>query len=154
MGFLDRFRKAKKKAEEKIKRPPRGALKRVEPAQKPAVIEADKKPIVKSEAKPEAKPAAKERKSELASLVILSPHVTEKSNLLSEKGIYTFRVSPRANKVMIKQAIRELYGFEPTRIRILNMPSKSRFIRGKPGVKPGYKKAIVSLKEGDKIEIT
>lgn len=45
-----------------------------------------------------------------------------------------------------------MYGFKPVKIRIINTHSKKRVVRGKKGMKPGFKKALVYLKEGDKIE--
>jgi large subunit ribosomal protein L23 len=145
MGFLNIFKKKKK--EEKLKRPPKGALKRVE----------------KEEKKPEKKEAAKsavsagkkaEGKSSLASSVFMHPHVTEKSTILSEEGVYTFVVSEKANKVMVKRGIKELYGLDPVKVRILNMPAKSRRIRGRVGSKSGFKKAVIYLKKGDKIDLS
>ena len=148
MGLFDILKGKKRKADKKLKRPSKGVLKSSE-------IKPDK--ALKSEAVKEEKKekaGAKESKSELASKIILSPHITEKTTLFSERGVYTFRVSPRANKIMVKKAIADMYGFEPRKIRITNMPSKVRSLRkGKKGVRPGYKKAEVYLKEGDKIEI-
>jgi large subunit ribosomal protein L23 len=99
--------------------------------------------------------APKEKKatqSLLAAEFLLRPHITEQSNLLAEKNIYTFQVSSRANKPIIKKAIKEMYGFEPIKIRIISVPSKKRIVAGKTGIKPGFKKALVYLKSGDKIE--
>ncbi len=157
MAFIDIFR-SKKGREEKLRRPPKGALKHSasakatadkssKPAKKPEEIEVTAEPEEKKE------PATAERSSELASLLISAPHITEKSAGMSEMGAYIFKVSPRANKILVKRAVKELYGFEPVKVRILNMPSKPRFIRGRKGVKSGFKKAIVFLKEGDKIEL-
>lgn len=147
MALLDIFKKGSKKPykskKDAIARRPKGAL------NKPASAK-----VVESESAPEAeKKEIKLGQSELASLTILRPHVTEKSAGSGENSVYSFIVSPRANKVIVKRAIRELYGFDPLRIRILNMPQKPRRVRGKVGHKPGYKKAIVYLKKEDKIEL-
>lgn len=146
MAFLDilRSRKREEQRPRQSRSPKRDALKQVK-----------KTPKSKEEVKPETKPVQQvrgERKTGLAPSVLISPHITEKSTALSGKGIYVFRVSPKTNKTLVSQAVYEVYGFKPKRVRILNMPEKIRLNRGKQGVKPGYKKAIVYLKEGDKIE--
>lgn len=145
MALFDIFKRdKKKKVEEKLKRPPKGALKSSSAAAKQKTEELQK----------EKEGGAKEGKSEFASGVVLAPHITEKSANCSENGVYVFRVAPAANKIMIKRAIKELYGFTPLRIRTIKMPAKLRLVRGKTGVKPGYKKAAVYLKEGDKIDLS
>ena len=85
--------------------------------------------------------------------ILASPHFTEKSAILGERGAYVFKVKPEANKVMIKNAVSRLYGVTVRRVNISIAPSKRKFIRGKWGVKSGYKKATVYLKEGERIEI-
>jgi len=151
MALFDIFKKGskggkKRKAEEKLKRPSKGVLKRVEKNKgfQPEAVSAEKK---------EKKTISVENESELASKVISSPHITEKATFLSEKGVYVFKVMPKANKVMVRRAVKELYGFEPWKVSIVNISSKTRLSRGKKGVKSGYKKAMVYLKEGDKIEL-
>lgn len=127
-----------------MKRPPKGVFKQ------------PKKPEVKKEdeVKTEEKPKQKQMESLLASKVLLSPHATEKSTLSAEGGAYVFRVAPDSNKVMIKRAIEEFYGFKARKVSITNMPSKRRISRGRVGTKSGFKKAVVYLKEGDKIDLT
>ena len=93
-----------------------------------------------------------QKQSLLASEFILRPHITEQSAFLAKQNVYTFRVHPSANKIIIKKAIKEMYGFEPIKINIINVPLKKRIVRGKVGIKSGYKKALVYLKESDKIE--
>ncbi len=158
MAFIDIFR-SKKGREEKLRRPPKGALKRSALAK--ATADKPEKPAQKAEEvkvaaelEEEKKSATIEQSSELASLLISAPHITEKSADLAEKDAYIFKVNPKANKILVKRAIKELYGFEPVKVRILNMPSKARFIRGRKGVKSGFKKAMVFLKSGDKIELS
>lgn len=84
---------------------------------------------------------------------VIRPHVTEKSTLLNEKGIYVFKVKPNINKIMVKAAVKSNYGVNPAKVRIVNAPSKQIFIRRRRAVKPGFKKAIVYLKTGEKITI-
>lgn len=90
--------------------------------------------------------------AEIAPTVLVSPHITEKATLLAEKGVYVFKISPRSNKSMVSQAIKEMYGIRPRKVSVINMVSKKRVFRGHIGAKVGYKKAMVYLKEGDKIE--
>ncbi|MFH1979327.1 MAG: 50S ribosomal protein L23 [Patescibacteria group bacterium] len=145
MALLDIFKNKRTKADDKLKRPSKGVLKSSE---KKTV---EKKTVVKGEKK--VKSESKEKDSELASMVILSPHVTEKSTFLSEKNVYAFKITPSANKIIVKRAIKEMYGFDPLKVSIVNMPAKTKRLRGKRGVKPGYKKALVYLREDNKIDL-
>ena len=170
MAFLDILRSRKR--EEKVpKRLPKGALKQTERSVKKrtefkAPAETNKKEKFKpakskkikndisEERKEETQeqPTDKTKQSVLASEFILKPHITEQSAFSAKQNVYTFRVNPSANKIIIKKAIKEMYGFEPVKIRVINVPLKKRIVRGKIGIKSGYKKALVYLKEGDKIE--
>jgi large subunit ribosomal protein L23 len=84
--------------------------------------------------------------------VIVCPHITEKSGILSQSNVYTFVVTKEANKPMIAQAVKALYKVTPTKITVVNLPSKNVFVRGKKGVVSGMRKAVVTLKKGDKID--
>ncbi len=108
------------------------------------------------EAKTEMKkPEALIKKASVfASKVIIKPHVAEKSTNLNEKGMYVFKVAEKANKIMIKRAVKEAYGVTPRKINIVNIPPKKIFLRRREGVKPGFKKAVIFLKKGEKIEIS
>ena len=89
-----------------------------------------------------------------ASTVILNPRVTEKASFLSERNnVYTFNVTADANKHNIAQTVNRLYKVTPLQVRIVGIPEKRVFVRGKRGVKRGGRKAYVFLKKGDKIEI-
>ena len=87
--------------------------------------------------------------------IIISPRITEKSVKLMDKGVYTFNVRKDANKTEIAKAIKEIYKVEPVKVRIVNYPAKKKYNykSGKFGEKKGGKKALVYLKEGDKISI-
>ena len=90
----------------------------------------------------------------VSSAAILGTRVTEKATLMIEKGnAYTFNVEKKANKKEIEAAITKLYKVHPVKVRIVNVPSKQVFVRGKWGVKTGGRKAYVYLKHGEKIEI-
>lgn len=84
--------------------------------------------------------------------VILRPRITEKSGVLSQGGVYTFEVTKSANKNLISSAIKSLYKVNPVKVAILNNPAKNVFVRGRRGVVPGVRKALVTLKKGDKID--
>lgn len=86
--------------------------------------------------------------------LLTAPHVTEKGALLgSAANAYVFKVTGAADKVSIRQAIAALYKVTPIRVNTVTVPSKRVTFRGRSGRTPGYKKAIVYLRPGDKIEI-
>lgn len=87
------------------------------------------------------------------SWVLKKPHMTEKSTYLADVDrVYVFNVDKKANKILVKKAVTEIYKVIPKKIRVTNMPSKKVFIRGQWGVKSGTKKAYIYLDKKDKIE--
>ncbi|MBU1136888.1 50S ribosomal protein L23 [Patescibacteria group bacterium] len=88
---------------------------------------------------------------------IQSAHITEKAGDLTERNKYVFRVYPRTNKPEIKKSIEALYGVKVAKVHIVHSaPKKMRLGKRegfKHGLKKGFKKAIVTLKEGSKIEL-
>ncbi len=86
--------------------------------------------------------------------IIQTASLTEKSTLMSEKmNKYVFRVNPKANKVQIKNAIERLFQKKVVAVNTSNYSGKWTRTRGPMGRKSKWKKAIVTLKEGDKIEL-
>lgn len=85
--------------------------------------------------------------------VLVRPHITEKSAILAEKGTYVFEVARDTNKIEIAKAIKAIYNVTPVRVNIINLPNTRVFVRNRKGVKSGVRKALVTLKSGDKIEI-
>ena len=85
--------------------------------------------------------------------VLKTPQVTEKATDLVKKNQYVFKVWPRANKVEIKKAIENLYGVDVLDVKIIRVPAKRRRLGRMRGWRKGYKKAIVKIKEGQKIEV-
>jgi len=91
--------------------------------------------------------------------VIISPVLTEKTNLLREekRKKYTFRVDARSNKLQVMQAVKELFEVRPVTCRIVNVKGKPRKSRSKSSYNMGYtstwKKAIVTLREGETIDV-
>ncbi|MDA7564104.1 50S ribosomal protein L23 [Pelagibacteraceae bacterium] len=86
--------------------------------------------------------------------IILSPVVTEKSTNLNALNKLTFKVAKDANKNTIKKSIEKLYKVEVIKINTILSKPKTKIVRGKIGTKTGYKKAIVTLKEGQTIDVT
>jgi large subunit ribosomal protein L23 len=85
--------------------------------------------------------------------VLVAPHVTEKATGEESQSKYIFRVSPSANKTLIKNAIEKLYNKKVSNVSIVNAKRKLKKKSGKIGYRPGYKKAIVTLKKGEKIDL-
>jgi large subunit ribosomal protein L23 len=85
--------------------------------------------------------------------VIRKPLVTEKSNIgREERNLVTLAVDPRANKHDVKRAVELLFGVSVLEVRTMRMPHKTRRVGRFMGRKPEWKKAIVRLAEGQKIE--
>ena len=84
---------------------------------------------------------------------IKQPHISEKASYLAEKNQYTFKVLPSYNKKEIKNAVEGLYSVDVLSVKIVKIPAKKRRIGKTQGFKKGFKKAIVKIKEGQKIEI-
>ena len=85
--------------------------------------------------------------------VIIAPVITEKSAAAAEKNVYTFKVARDANKIQIKKAIEEAFGVKVKKVNTLNTKSKSRRVGRYTGKTQSYKKAFVTLKDGDSIEL-
>lgn len=83
---------------------------------------------------------------------LIRPRVTEKGTIKSESSVYTFEVAPNSTKAHIAQAFIEKYKVSPMKIRTVTIPAKNVFVRGKRGLKSGYKKAYIYLKKGTTIE--
>jgi large subunit ribosomal protein L23 len=84
--------------------------------------------------------------------VIVRPHITEKSGLLSQGGVYTFVISADANKPAVMKAVKSLYKVTATKVAIVNLPAKQVFARGKWGKVSAIRKAVVTVKKGDTID--
>ena len=86
-----------------------------------------------------------------AEQVILAPVVTEKTNIMREAGKYVFRVDSRANKPQIMLAVRELYAVHPVDCRVMRVKGKPKRQRYQLGLTAQWKKAVVTLRPGEKI---
>ena len=84
--------------------------------------------------------------------IIIRPIITEKSYSAIEHNRYTFEVDKRASKPQIADAVAEVFGVTVTRVNTMRMPGKSRRVRQATGMTRSWKKAVVTLKEGDSIK--
>ena len=85
--------------------------------------------------------------------IIKAPVITEKSEIAREAGKFTFKVDPRANKLEIKEAIEKIFNVKVTSIRTINVKPKKRRVGRYTGLTNRTKKAIVTLAEGQTIEL-
>ena len=85
---------------------------------------------------------------------IISPHITEKSTNLSEQNKIIFKVPSKANKVNLKKNIEKIFKVNVTKINIINKKSKIKNARGRKVRVSGFKKAIVTIKKGENIDLT
>ena len=85
---------------------------------------------------------------------IRNPIITEKATILSEQNKTVFRVHDKANKKNIKKNIEKLFKVNVVKINIINQKTKIKMKQGKKSYKSGYKKAIVTLKKGQSIDLT
>ena len=85
---------------------------------------------------------------------IISPTVTEKATSLSEFNKIVFKVNKGANKDSIKKSIEKIFKVNVVKINTINLKGKRKMVRGRKTTKPGYKKAIVTLKKGQSIDLT
>lgn len=86
--------------------------------------------------------------------VILSPVITEKATRLTESNQVVFRVALNATKPAIAKAVEDLFKVKVTAVNTVRMKGKPKAFRGQPYRRSDFKKAIVTLREGDQIDIT
>jgi len=86
--------------------------------------------------------------------VVVAPHITEKSTLLSEHNAVVFKVAGDATKPQIKAAVEALFDVKVTGVNTLVAKGKTKRWKGKPYTRSDVKKAIVTLKAGDSIDVT
>ena len=86
--------------------------------------------------------------------VILSPVITEKATNASEHSKVIFKVAPHATKPQIKEAVEKLFDVKVKSVNTLNRRGKWKAFRGRYGLQPHSKRAVVTLEEGQKIDVT
>jgi len=84
---------------------------------------------------------------------IVSPVITEKATTLSEFNKTVFRVHKGASKNSIKKSIEKIFKVNVIKINTINLKGKTKLVKGKKSSRPGYKKAIVTLKKGQRIDL-
>ena len=85
---------------------------------------------------------------------IISPTVTEKATSLSEFNKIVFKVNKNANKNSIKRSIEKTFKVNVIKVNTINLKGKNKIVRNRKVSKPGYKKAIVTLKKGQSIDLS
>jgi large subunit ribosomal protein L23 len=86
--------------------------------------------------------------------VLRRPLVTEKNTAIqAPQGKYAFEIDAAANKGQVKLAVEKAFKVDVTRVNVMTVPGHGRMMRGKMVMTPSWKKAIVTLKPGDKIEL-
>jgi large subunit ribosomal protein L23 len=86
--------------------------------------------------------------------VIVAPHITEKSTLLGEHNAVVFKVAPGASKPQIKAAVEALFNVSVTGVNTMNVKGKTKRWKGRPYKRSDIKKAVVTLADGQSIDIT
>ena len=84
---------------------------------------------------------------------IISPNITEKSTSLSDLNKIVFKVDKGANKKSIKKSIEKIFKVNVIKINTINIKEKTKLVRNKKTFKAGYKKAIITLKKGQSIDL-
>lgn len=85
--------------------------------------------------------------------ILRRPVVTEKSTTLQPRGKYVFHVDPAATKLLIKEAVQKAFSVKVTAVNVIHMPSKTKRMGNRVRKTSPWKKAVVTLKEGDRIEL-
>ena len=86
--------------------------------------------------------------------VVLAPHITEKSTMLSEHNAVVFKVAGGASKPQIKAAVEALFNVSVTGVNTMNVKGKTKRWKGRPYTRSDVKKAVVTLADGQSIDIT
>jgi len=85
--------------------------------------------------------------------IIISPTITEKATSLSEFNKLVFKVNKNVTKNSIKRSVEKIFKVNVIKINTINLKRKKKLVQGKKSFKPGYKKAIVTLKKGQSIDL-
>jgi len=159
MSLLDKLFKKEKKEKETIKS-------KAGTAEEKELTREGKEKKIKKQTKFHPKPKVAKRAARLTSTprktrkkykeayrILRRPLVTEKATDLAQNSQYTFEVARNANKVEIGKAIESIFDIHVTNVRTLNMRGKIKKYRGREGKTSDWKKAVVSLRKGEKIEV-
>jgi large subunit ribosomal protein L23 len=113
----------------------------------------EKKKIGKTEPTAEKVVLKSAKKSHFSYEVISRPHISEKATYLGEKNQYIFEILPNYNKKEVKKAVEGIYGVNVLSVNMIKIPAKKRRLGKTQGFRKKYSKAVVTVKEGQKIEI-
>jgi large subunit ribosomal protein L23 len=155
MGIFDKFKKKLSLKPKAIKKQAKVEIKKVEKKEvkpKYSTLKPKTEDLATAPKEIKGKPGKKTETKE-AYRILIKPLVTEKATNLVASNQYSFMVAKSANKIEIQKAIKGLYGFEPLAVNIINMRGKRVRTGRVSGKKKNWKKAIVTLKPGEKIEI-
>tara|TARA_B110000116_G_C16496426_1_gene429315 strand:- start:241 stop:534 length:294 start_codon:yes stop_codon:yes gene_type:complete len=86
--------------------------------------------------------------------IIISPSITEKATYLSEQNKIVFKVNKKAKKNSIKRSIEKIFKVNVIKINTINLKGKTKIVKGKKSRKPDIKKAIITLKKGQSIDLS
>lgn len=100
---------------------------------------------------PADKPTILKDNTGLAHRILMHHHLSEKTNLFSSTGRYVFKVAKNANKIEVKKAVEKVYDVHVTKVNMVNVAGKSRRQGRTMGRTQDWKKAIVTLKQGERI---
>lgn len=148
MALLD-FLKKKKQVEKSKKEPKKTPKNSVKvSAAKPEKKTVEKEPV----AAPKSQ-GASTKNIKFSYEAVRQPHISEKASYLAERDQYIFEVSPNYNKNEIKNAVEGLYKVDVLSVNVIKIPAKKRRLGRTEGFRKAYKKAVVKIKNGQKIEI-
>jgi large subunit ribosomal protein L23 len=85
--------------------------------------------------------------------VLIKPLITEKNTMLGALNKYTFKIDPRANKTQVKKAVETIFKVDVTKVNTITVPPKQRRVGRSVGMSAPWKKAVVTIREGQRIEI-
>jgi large subunit ribosomal protein L23 len=151
MALFD-FLKRKRETEN----PPTGGEKTKKAQKKTAPASAAKeikKPAEQEEKKPASPVLRPKRRAGFSYDTVREPHISEGATNLAEKNQYVFKVLPGANKLEIKKAVEGIYGVDVLSVNKIKIPAKKRRLGRTEGFRKSCVKAVVKIKEGQKIEI-
>jgi large subunit ribosomal protein L23 len=141
MALLDFLKKKKEveKSKKPVKKPAKSSV-----AKTPSSVPAE--PVAKNT-------SAKNKNASFSFEAIKQPHISEKASYLAEQNQYIFEISPDYNKHEVKNAIEGLYKVDVLSVNMIKIPAKKRRLGKTEGFRKAYKKAVIKIKEGQKIEI-
>lgn len=93
------------------------------------------------------------KKGKISFGVLRNPVMTEKASRLAQEGAYIFKVFPGASKAAVKKAIQDMYGVDVMQVNMVNIHSKDIRVGKTKGIQQGSRKAIITVKKGQKIDV-